>query len=169
MKGQPLVNPSATVFVALCSGVFGWWFTNFIFHPWKEVQELRRKSRFEIIYWENFSSETAAGEAFRKVAFELLALNETSAHWFRKLLQLMSYDLAVASNGMIGLSHTIGEDQDYLYRAICRHRVEKALALQLEFSDEDYERIYARWKLNQDLEDNDYHPDPIDELLARFG
>ena len=162
------MNPSATVFVALCSGIIGWWFTNFIFHPWKEVQELRRKSRFEIIYWNTFSS-TAAGDAFRKVAFELLALNETSPHWFRKLLKLKSYDLTAASQGMIGLSHTIEEDQDYLYRAICRHQVEKALDLQLEYSDEDYERIYARWKLNQRFDDENYDGEPVDELLARFG
>jgi hypothetical protein len=81
----------------------------------------------------------------------------------------MSYDLNVASEGMIGLSHGIKEDQDYLYRAICRHRVEKALALQLQFSDGDYERIYSVWKSNQDYSDDSYDVPLVDELLARFG
>jgi hypothetical protein len=98
------VYASTTVFLAVSTGIGGWWFTNFIFHPWKEVQELRRKSRFEIIYWLTSCRETPAGArgAFRKIAFELLALNDTSPNWFRRLLQFSSYDLTEAANGTIG-------------------------------------------------------------------
>jgi hypothetical protein len=145
------VNAWATVF-ALFSGIGGWWFTNYIFHPWKEIQELRRKSRFELIYWSSVSSRsssretlTAAKDAFRKVALELLALDETSPHWFRKVLTFTSYDLTAAANGMIALSQDFMGDSDFAYRAMHRHDVEKALRLQLEFSDVDYERIRQRW------------------------
>ena len=160
------------VIVGLLVGVGSWWFTNFIFHPWKEVQELRRKSRFEIIYWSNVSLRTsshetqAAGQdAFRKVAFALVALNETSPR-FIKLLKFTSYDLTAAADGMINLSHEIMGEGDDLYRAICRHDVEKALLLRQQFSDEDYERIKKKWA---DDNDNGFGDDvslnPVDELF----
>jgi hypothetical protein len=156
-----------TALLALFSGIGGWWFTNFLFHPWKEVQELRRKSRFEITYWLHSSRNTPipGADAFRKLAFELLALNETSPVWFRTILQSTSYNLTEAADGMIGLSHV--SDGDFVYRAICRHRVEKGLLLKMEFSEEQFERIYKRWAEHEFDEDDDYvgPDDPVEELF----
>ena len=74
----------------------------------------------------------------------MLALNETSPFWFRKILRFTSYNLTEAADGMSGLSRL--RDEDCLYKAISRHRVEKGLSLQLEFSDEQFEEIYKRWR-----------------------
>jgi len=52
------------------------------------------------------------------------------------MLQLTSYNLTEAANGLIGLSGL--RDGDFVYRAICRHWAEKGLLLQLEFSDEQF-------------------------------
>ena len=41
---------------------------------------------------------------------------------------------------------------DFVRRAIYRHHVEKALSLQLEFSDNDYERIHKRCASSNDFE-----------------
>jgi hypothetical protein len=81
----------------------------------------------------------------------------------------------VASKGMIGLSHSFKEeDQDYLLsRVVYRHQVEKALTLQLEVSDEDYDQLYARWKKNQrskwldaGFSDDDYDPGLVAEFCV---
>lgn len=131
------------------------------------------KSRFEIIYWSNVSSRTSSHEtqaegqdAFRKVAFSLVALNETSPRFIKLLKFCTSYDLTAAAGGMINLSHEIMGEGDDLYRAVCRHDVEKALFLRQQFSDDDYERIKKKW-----VDDNDNNfgddviLDPVDELF----
>jgi hypothetical protein len=167
------VNSGVIAFAALFSGMVGWWFTNFIFHPWKEVQTLRRKARFETIYWNHSPMQTkeqreTAYAAFRKVALEFVALNETSPLWFVKLLKFYSYDLKAAADGLICLSHATMGEIDVPHIAICRHHIEKALALQLEFSDEDYERIRERWRLldrNSWYDDDDFASDPVEDLF----
>ena len=162
-----------TVFIGLFGGVIGWWFTNYVFHPWKEVQELRRKARFETIYWNVMArSQTPAQgeparEAFRKVAFELIALNEISPRWFKWLLKLLSYDLAEAADGMIRLSYGTVGDIDFPIRALSRHSVEKALGLQMEFSNEDCEQIRERWarERGDGFDDDGPGPNPVDGLF----
>jgi hypothetical protein len=127
-----------------------------------------------MIYWSNVSSrvsshetQAAAHDAFRKVAFALATLSETSPPWFIKLLKFKAYDLTTAAHGMINLSHEIIREGDVLYRAICRHDVERALALQQEFSDEDYKRIKKKWSDDNDNGfENDVILDPVDELFV---
>jgi hypothetical protein len=67
---------------------------------------------------------------------------------------------------MINLSHEIMSEGDDLYRAICRHDVEKALLLRQQFSDKDYERIRQKWADdNESGFGDDVTPNPIDELF----
>ena len=166
------MNAWETVLLALFTGIGGWFFTNFIFYPWKEVQSVRRQSRFEILYWSNVSSRnsshetrTAGCDALRKVAFSLIALTETCPPWFLKLLQ--SYDLMKAANGIIGLAHEIVGEDDILYRAMCRHEIEKALLLSEEYTDSEYERIKTKRIEDYDevFIDEPILP-PIDELFV---
>ena len=129
-------------------------------------------TRLRPLYWSNVSLRTsshetqAAGQdAFRKVAFALVALNETSPR-FIKLLKFTSYDLTAAADGMINLSHEIMGEGDDLYRAICRHDVEKALLLRQQFSDDDYERIKKKWADDNDNSfGDDVRLDTVDELF----
>jgi hypothetical protein len=154
-----VTTPSVTALIGLFAGMGGWCFTNFLFRPWKELQELRRKSRFEMLY----CSPTAPGtDAFRKLSIEMLALNETSPFLFRQLLRFTSYNLTEAAHGMRGLCWSEG----CLSQAIFRHRVEKGLLLRLEFSDEQFEEICKRCK--EDLEEDDDggdFADPVEELF----
>jgi hypothetical protein len=159
-----------TVLLALLSGIGGWFFTNLIFHPWKEVQALRRQSRFELLSWGNLSSrnssremQTAGSDALRKVAFSLLALTETSPRWFLPLLH--SYDLTKAANTMISLARALAGN-DILYKAMCRHEIEKSLLLSNEYTDAEYECIKTKWieDCDEDFADEPTLP-PIEELF----
>lgn len=155
-------------------GIFSWLFTNFLFHPWIEVQKLRRRARFETMYWSGAErSQTRergepAREAFRKLALELIALNETSPNWFRSLLaQFLAYDLKEAANGVIFLSYETVGDISFPVRALYRHRVEKAFRLEMEFSDKDCEIISERLKAAEGGDPGEYDPGPapIDGLF----
>jgi hypothetical protein len=95
-----------------------------------------------------------------------VALNETSPR-FIKLLKFTSYDLTAAADGMINLSYEIMGEGDDLYRAICRHDVEKVLLLRQQFSDDDYERIKKKWADDNDNSfGGDVTLDPVDELFT---
>jgi hypothetical protein len=119
-------------------------------------------------YWHYSGRDTPASgrDAFRKIAFELMALNETTSRWFRRFLSSRSFDLREAPKGMIGLSHVT--DGDLVDRAICRHRVEKGLLLQLEFSDEEFERICKRQAAEYDGPDFDDFVTPDDRVEELF-
>ena len=65
---------------------------------------------------------------------------------------------------MISLAHV--RDGDLVYRAICRHRVEKSLSLELEFSDDEFKLIHERRVESSDEDEDDYvSPGRVEELF----
>jgi hypothetical protein len=122
--------------------------------------------RNDLLHYSNRDTPDSGRDAFRKIAFELMALNETTSRWFRRFLHSRSFDLNEAANGMIGLSHAT--NGDLVDRAIWRHRVEKSLLLQLEFSDEDFERICKRQADEYEGPDFDDFVTPDDRVEELF-
>jgi hypothetical protein len=165
------MGAAATVITGLSAGAIGWAFTNLVFHRWKEFQSLRRRARFEILYWTWVREADAeqARSSIRKLAFEMLSLSDTSPLWFIGVLKFWSYDLFKAAHALSALSYQIGTNADLPLKAIFRHRVEKALGLPLEFSNEDYRIIDERYDAERGADyDDDPGPDPIDELFSRY-
>lgn len=130
-----VLSPLATVVLGFAGGAAAWFATNFWGRPITKFLDLRLQAHEAILFHANigpFLADAAerapkASDSLRRIAAQIGGLSATSSPIILWLLRQRGYDLAGATEHLIGLSNTLTEP--YGINASHRDMAQKALRL----------------------------------------
>jgi hypothetical protein len=129
--------------------VAGWFVASFFAKPFLDFLTLRGQVHEEIVFTGNIGTMTAhhkesydqAIGQLRRLGAKMQAMNVSATPVLRWFLFKSGYDLATAGKNLIGLSNAL---DDYDSRALHVNKVQTALNLQRDYSDEDIQQVIER-------------------------
>jgi hypothetical protein len=129
--------------------VVGWFVASFLAKPFLDFRTLRGQVHEEILFTGNIGPMTAhhkesydpAMGQLRRLGAKVQAMNISATPPLRWFLVRLGYDLATAGSNLIGLSNALN---DYDGRAIYVNKIQIALNLQRDYTDEDIRHVIER-------------------------
>jgi hypothetical protein len=95
-------------------GACGWVIARFLFEPFKEIMDLRRKTQAELIFQGNLSTGTSEEEradasvSFRRIGVDLTAQHLATYPWMRWICSfLLRWDVHSAGEMLITLGNSL--------------------------------------------------------------
>lgn len=127
-------------------GALGWFFAHVVAEQLMEYYELRKKVHEEMKFIENIGRTndemfSNAVIALRRLAAQVLSLEETLHILPRAFLSWRGFDLARASRGLFGLSNNFSEKG--FVKAKSRADVQAGLKLPQDYSAEELDAIWV--------------------------
>ncbi len=126
-------------------GAFGWFATHFVAEPLLHFTRLRREIYEDLVFTANVGAIVKddliddAMSKLRRDGAKLTALWHSTLPAVRRWWTSRGYNIEAAGGGLIGLSNSLTTENGQ--RAVFRNRVDKALKLPRDYSDEDMQGI----------------------------
>lgn len=135
--------------VTALSAVAGWFVASFFAKPFLDFLTLRGQVHEEIVFTGNIGLMTAhhkesydqAVNSLRRLGAKIQATKVSATPLLRWFLLKNGYDLVTAGSNLIGLSNALNVYDD---RAIHVNRIQIALNLQRDYTDDDIQQVIER-------------------------
>lgn len=131
-----------TAFLAVVTGAFGWWVTNFFVGPLRRIEDLRQRAHEELIFYANIGKDSpetdraTARLALRRVAVGLMAAAESASPLISWWLKRRGWDLHQGGTQLLAVANTLGHEVEPNQQIIVRDDLDRALGLSPKYSDQ---------------------------------